>query len=605
MVGRMAGERITDGQMEWIAGVDSDVVRTIQSPFIPNGLKRNQLAWLENGTVRGGSIGQRPGFQPRVQGAPWSGIFQGGFMYQPDFNDAQIILAIGGRLWRVRVDTGYALTDLSGLYGLTMPSDQPQAFFSQAEMFLVWQCGDLTTKPIFYDFGIPSVRGETMRRSLGFVGVNDPTNEIPPAGPSDYFSQRLWYSLGRLFIAGDIALNQTSGTATYGYRDSVIHSTENPVATAGDAFIVPTTAGNIRALKHASNIDTNLGESPLFVFTRRTVYAASPPLTRADWTSATFDNMPIQKVALARGGTFAERSVVAVNQDLFYQSTPNGDIRSLSVAVRNFKQWGNIPISSNENRALVFNDRSLLHMSSGVEFDNRLLQTVLPVQTPVGVGFRGIIPLDFNLISSLEDRLPPAWEGIYSGMNVLQLLEADIGGVDRCFAVIWSDVSQQIEIWEITNDQRFENGEQRVRWRAETPAYTWNDPTKLKRLEALELWFDKILGTVDVKVFYRPDSWPCFIPYREFKICAARDCREDLDAPCVEDGYPKTQFCEGDRTMIMLPKPPTQCIPNNNRPSDIFYQCQFRIEMHGWTRIRGILAHALPVEKRPWENLIC
>lgn len=601
----MPGERITDGQFEWTAGVNSDVVKTIQSAFVPNGIKRNQLAWLENATVRGGGITQRTGNQPRVQGAPWSGIFQGGFMYQPDFNDAQIMLAIGGHLWRIRVDIGYVLTDLSAQYGLFMPPDQEQAFFTQAEMFLVWQSGDLTTNPIFYDFGVESVRPETMRRSLGFVGVNDPTNEIPSAGPMDYAAQRLWYAIGRSYIAGDIVGNQTSGTAAYDYRDSVIHVTENPIATGGDAFIVPTNAGNIKAIKHTSNLDTALGQSQIFVFTRRSIYACTAPVTRTDWTATTNDLQPLQRVVLQQGGTFAERSVVAVNSDLFFQAPPNGDIRSLAVALRYFQQWGNVPLSSNENRALVFNDRSLLHLASGVQFDNRLLQTALPVRTPVGAGFRGIIPLDFNLISTLETQLPPAWEGIQDGMTVLQLLEADIGGVDRCFAVIWSDINASIEVWEITNDSRFENGEQRVRWSVETPGFTWNDPTSLKRLDGLELWFDKILSTVEVGVEYRNDANPCWIPWRTFKICVARNCTEDLDAPCSSNGYPTQLFCEGDRTMVMLPKPPTQCSPTNHRPSDLLYQCQIRLKLHGWTRVRGVLVYAMPVEKRPYESLVC
>ncbi len=602
------GVRVTDGQLDWSQGVNSAVVTTIATQQVPNGIKRNQLPWLINGTVRGGAIGQRTGFQPVVQGAPWdgTGIFQGAYMYQPDFNDPQIMLAIGGTLWAIRPDSNFSIRNLSAAFGgLTMPPTEPQAFFSQAEMFLVWQCGDIVTKPIFYDYGIDAIRAESMRRSLGFVGIADPTNEIPPAGPSDFAQQRLWYSFGRTYCAGDISGNHASGTAPYDYRDSVIHVTESPVANAGDGFVVPTVAGNIRALKHTSNMDTALGESQLFVFTRQSVYANVAPVTRDDWSKATLNLMPLQKVVLNQGGTYSERSVVAVNSDLFFQSPPNGDIRSLTVALRYFHQWGNVPLSRNENRSLVFNDRSLLRYASGVQFDNRLLQTTLPVTTPVGAGFRGIIPLDFDLISSLEERLPPAWEGIYDGLTVLQLLEGDFGGVERCFAVVWADARSQIEIWEITMDQRFEDGENRVRWRAETPSYTWSDPTKLKQLETLELWFDKILSTVEVAVSYRPDSWPCWIPWKTFKICAARDCRENLELPCTDTGYPTVQFCEGDRTMVTLPKPPVQCIPNNRRPSDICYQCQFKIELHGWTRIRGIFAHALPVMKRPWENIVC
>jgi len=363
-------------------------------------------------------------------------------------------------------------------------------------------------------------------------------------------------------------------------------------------------AGNIRALKHTANLDSALGESQMFVFTRRAIYAMSAPITRVDWTAATNNLQPLQKVILTNGGTYSERSVVPVSGDLFFQSPPDGGIRSLTVALRYFNTWANTPVSTNVMRATSLNDRALLRYASGVFFDNRLLQTCLPVATPAGAGFRGILPLNFDLISTLEDRLPPAWEGIYDGLSVLQLLEADFGGVDRCFAVVWSDQRHAIEIWEVTKDQRFENGSNRVRWAIETPGYTWNSPDRLKRLEALELWFDKILGIVEVAVEYRPDAWPCWIPYRTFKICAAKNCTEDLDAPCESTGYPLPLFCEGDRTMLMLPKPPVQCIPNNSRPSDVFYQCQFRIKIHGWTRVRGIFAHALPTDKRPWENLV-
>src|SRR5204863_2333906 len=118
-------------------------------------------------------------------------------------------------------------------------------------------------------------------------------------------------------------------------------------------FQVPTVAGNIRAMKHTANIDSALGESQMFVFTRRSIYASTAPVTRADWIATTLDLQPLQKVVLTNGGTYSERSVVPVSGDLFFQSPPNGNIRSLTIALRYFHTWANIPISNNENRALV------------------------------------------------------------------------------------------------------------------------------------------------------------------------------------------------------------------------------------------------------------
>lgn len=601
--------RLTDGQMEWSGGVSSDVVRTKAGALIPNGVAPNQLAWGINITVRGGGIGQRPVLQPIVQGAPWSGIFQGGMLYTPDFDDPTLHLLIGGRWWKIRVDTDNSVHDLSAQFGQVMPANEPHAYFAQQEMFGVCQIGDFKTLPLFYDSGVTGVRPEILRRSNGLVapGVSNPNNEIPAAGPMDGFAQRLWYAFGRGYAAGDIEGNNFSGTAAYGYRDSVLKLTENPIAYGGDSFGVPTAAGNIRALAHASNLDTALGESNLFVMTRRAVYACSAPLTRDDWTAATRNQMPLQKVALRGGGTYGDRCVVPVNNDLFFLGPPDGGARSMQTAVRFYGSWGNVPLSNNINRLLAFNDRGLMKEATGVLFDNRVLLSQLPVQTPVGIGFRAIAPLDLDVISTFENRRPPAWEGVYDfggGPYILQMFQGDFGGRERAFAVVWSTMHSQIEVWEWRGDLRFENGENRVERFIEFPAYNFNNPWELKELETGEIWFDKILGTIDVIVEYRPDSFACWQPWWAFQKCAAKDCREDPDNPCPDTGYPTEPWCEQDAIPVTLPKPPfPKCIPGSFRPANLGFQFQVRLRIKGWARVRGLVLHALPRGKPPFYGI--
>src|SRR5437667_1242466 len=170
--------RLTDGQLDFSGGVNSFVPRTKKTAQIPNGVGPNQLHWGINVSMRGGGIGQRPVLQPLVQHVPWSGLYQGGMLYEPDVTDPILILLIGGRVYRIRVDTDNSVTDLSTKFGLTMPSDQPHGFFKQAEMFGVIQAGDYKTLPLFYDFGVEGVRPETLRRSHGVVstGVSSPAN---------------------------------------------------------------------------------------------------------------------------------------------------------------------------------------------------------------------------------------------------------------------------------------------------------------------------------------------------------------------------------------------------------------------------------------------
>lgn len=593
------GVRLVTGTLDFSGGINSGRVTTIASPAMPYGLKPNQSAWMTNATCRGGGVRSRTGFKPLVQGAKWSGLYQGGYVYEPDFANPYLILQIGGHIYQVRVDTDNSVHDLSAQFNLVQPPNEPQANMRQGEIFLVMQAGDLVTKPLFWD-------GTTLRRSNGFMGIGNPSNEIPPATVMDYYQGRLWYAISRTYIAGDI-VGGPSGTAPFDQKDSILKVTENPIATAGDGFTVPSQAGNIRCLIHPAELDTALGQGQLIISTAKTMYRLNVPVTRADWTAATNNNVPFQTVAQIRYGIVSERSAVVMNGDIFYQTREPG-IRSFIYATRYFKQWGNTPISLNENRVIQFNDRALLRFASGIEFDNRLLQTALPYQTPVGVAHKAILPLDFDLLSELVINDEPAWEGMLEGIKVLQLFEGDFGGLQRAFAVVVSDLNGSIEVWELTNADRFDkqvgNDGNRVTWFIETAAYTWGDSFRLKELETIELWIDKLLGTVEFQVYYRPDQWPCYIPWHAWKECTAKDCEEDLDSVSCPP-YPGQPFCESFKATMTLPKAPARCIDPSNRPSNIGYQFQFKIVVKGWCRIRGLVAYALPREKVPFEKIVC
>ncbi len=603
--------RIVDGQLDWSGGIDSGRIPTIISesgtalapkPVLgfSTGLKRNQLAWATNATVRGGGVRQRTGWKPLVQGTDWPGLFQGAYLYEPAFADPYIVCSIGGVIYRIRTDTDNSVENLSAAFGLFNPATEPISFFVQGEMFLVIQAGDLTTLPLFWD-------GAILRRSVGFLGIGNVGNEIPAAGPMDYYMGRIWYAFGREYAGGDIVGNQNSGTIAYNYADSILKNTENPLSLAGDAFIVPSNAGNIRALKHGANLNTALGQGSLYVFTRKSIYATDVPPTRTEWVNT---KEPLQKVAQIDFGASGDRGVVAVNGDLFYQS-PDG-IRSLTLAIRYFEQWGNVPISRPEQRVIQFNDRALLRFGSGINFDNRLWQTALPFQTPVGVAHKGVMPLDFDILGSMgtasEDRVDPAWEGMYEGLDYLQLLEGDYGGLQRAFGFVVSKITGNIDLWEMTTQDRWDsqvdNDGDRVTWFFETPAYTWGDAFQLKKLDGLELWFDKMLGTVNFMVEYRPDQSPCYLPWHVWKQCVAKDCKEDNEAISCPD-YPTQLYCEGYKATVTLPRPPSQCELNNARPTDEGYQFQIRVTIKGWCRLRGLRIYAQPRVTACYEQLIC
>jgi hypothetical protein len=606
-----------DGSFSFEAGVDSQAVTTLQSSLTPNGLPRNALAWLTNGTVRGGGITPRTGWQP-VGKVSASVLYQGGILYEPiDGSEPYFLFSLAGHIFQYRI-TANTVRDLTAQYPASgaNPPTVDQGFWVQAEEFAIWQPGDGKTLPLFWD-GEPA-GGFGLRRSKNITnpavapGTNG-VNEIPAATCMDYYMGRLWYAQGHTLSAGDI-VKGPSGTALYNKRDAVLQVTENPLCLTGDGFSIPDNGGNIRALFHNAQLNTSLGQGLLYVGTRKAVYSLQVPVTRNDWTGADANNAPQRNVVQRANGPVNDRSVVLVNGDVFYQSLEPG-IRSLFLAIRNDANWGNRLISRNISRAMRFNDRSLMRFSSGINFDNRLLQAILPTQLASGnVIHQALAALDFDIISNLSTEeagsVAPAWEGTQQGLWFLQLFTGDFGGVERAFAAVVSEVDQSIQVWELTTTSRTDNGDNRVTTVIEFPAYTGVSEFQKKRLRAAKIFVDKILGTVELTLNYRQDMDPVWKLWSRTSFCSARNTAETLANPITTAAvypypYPGTPFCENYCFPITFGEPPAPCSPSpcNQRPSNIAYQFQPQLIIKGWARVRGILLYTEPREEALYEDM--
>jgi len=594
---------MASGSFDFSQGVDSSKATTIASPLNPNGLSNSQLAWLMNGTVRDTGISQRNGWNLNgtiLKANPANPpLFQGKFLVTPtDGSQPFYLIAVSGQIYQMNVDTG-ATINLSTKFALSHPASQPYFYFVQAGTqfaFVVIQAGDNVTLPLLLTFTGGNCTG--FKRSAGIIGVGDPNNQIPAATAMVYYQGRIFYAQGATVSGGDIV----GGT----HQDaSVLYVTENPLATGGDGFALPGQSGNIRSLFYNAQLDASLGQGILYIGTRQTIYMLQVPISRASWIAAGNSNQPLLAPVQLTQGTVNDRTVVAVNSDNFYQ-TLLPSVASLGLQTRYFSQWGNTPISTNENRILQFVNRALQHFCSGCQFDNRLLQTTLPIQTPSGVVSTAIMPLDFNIISAFNKQLPPAWEGHYEGLQIFQLGSGDFGGLERCFATVLN-ATGDFELWELTADERFDEnafGETRVDWYFETPAYTWGKELELKELDGLELWVDKVFGTVQITLEYRPDASPCYVLWAVKQICVTHNCAEDVNNPVC---YPtQLNYREGYKFNIPFPKPSGKdCSPMGTRPANIGYQFQFRVTIKGWCRIRGIIPYALKTDRAPFADLDC
>jgi hypothetical protein len=278
--------------------------------------------------------------------------------------------------------------------------------------------------------------------------------------------------------------------------------------------------------------------------------------------------------------------------------------------VRYFGQWGNLPISSNINRLLQFNDQTLLKYGCGIYFNNRMIQTALPILTPQGAVHQALSSMDLEPISTFNAQSPPIWEGMYDGLDILQMFSGIFSGKERAFAVIVSRVDFSLQLWEITANDRFDNTDTRIQMQVEFPAFTWGNEFSLKEQISAEMWIDRLYGEVVFLLEYRPDGQSCWQKWHEWKVCSPRNsCESTGPNPCTGlqqvQCYPLTPYGESYRQTMTLPTPPRACSTASGRPSYINYQCQPRLTVTGFCRIRGLLLHALPKEKALYEGKVC
>ncbi len=693
-----------DGGGDFSGGINSIAVTTLSSERYPGGLKRNELAWIINGTCRDGGITVRAGWIRIAKIFGSEGLFQGKWIYRPVGAFPYEIWSVSGNILKVDLDTG-SVRNLSQEFNLYNNPTEPFAYYVQAEEFALIQSGDNVTLPLIWD-------GNILRRSNGITGnVGQPSqlvrhfdatafwkvpsvgatvtipiaalypgvlleqgvlryavgsfdigtftvtaftlvapftltirtdasnhigenfapstvvaggyqftltavpspvliNEIPAATTMVYYMSRLWYAQGRIFTAGDIVFGP-SGTAAYGFRDSVLKVTENPLAVGGDGFIVPSLDGEIRALQYGANIDAALGQGRLFIFTIKAVYALQVPTNRDDWIAAGANNEPLMTVVQLANGSVNDRSVTPANGDLFYQSLEPG-IRSLQQSVRYFQQWANVSISSNENRILQFNDRSLMRGASGIFFNNRILQSVLPRQTPQGVVHDQIVPFDTLPVSTFNQQRPSNWEGSYIGVPIFQMQVADFGGRERAFAAVLAS-DGALELWEMTFSNRYDYAEElsedarRIVMKIEFPAFTWSEvgwEEELKRLTGCDIWIDRMWGTVEFKLEYKPDGSNCSFLWHEWNECFPRDNKETVGS--LPTGY-AVAYGECFKRMTLM-KPPENCGPcGSKRPAYEGHQFQPILTIKGFCRVRGIWMWGQKIEQGqyPLQQTVC
>lgn len=396
------------------------------------------------------------------------------------------------------------------------------------------------------------------------------STQLPPGRQGAYVMGRNCFFLvdGKQFVIGDL-VGGSSGTQANNYRDAVLNITENLYLAGGGNFTVPGSLGSGQTMTFSQALDQALGQGSLMVFTDTAVFSAQLPTDRLTWQSVT---NPLLPAVLLNDGATGQYSTVSVNSDLVFRS-PFG-IRSLILARRDFDVWGNTPQSREVEPLISTDNPGLLQYESAIVFDNRHLLTVQPQQTPQGVIFTSVIPLNLDPLSSLQGKSPSVYDSLqWTGLNIFQLFTGKFNKVQRAFALTWNNNTSNCELWEIlpsANTAYLDDGIARVVWDFNSASLFREKDKVFKRLIDGELQIDNLEGTASIQVWFKPDQWPCWVPWIAFEICQTQPANGINPGfrPRLGLGEPSGQFCD----------------PDNNRPLRCFYTCQIRVVVTGKLR---------------------
>jgi hypothetical protein len=413
---------------------------------------------------------------------------------------------------------------------------------------------------------------------------------------------RNWYSLpdGRSFRATDI-VGGTSGSPAVANRDSVLRETENTYLDSGD-FIIPGNIGAITSMTFTAMLDVSLGQGALQVGTPSSFFSVNTPVDRSIWQS--LEN-PILTQSLIGFGPLAQNSTVLANSDTLFRS-PIG-LGSLILGRREFNTWGNTPISREVQRIINQDtDRALLAFGSAVVFTNRLLHTSKPTSGPNGVFHRGFIALNFEPISSLGGKAQSVYDGLWTGINTLQVVAGTFFGVPRCFLFSYNIQFDRLELYELLLDDaaKFDNNgieDVRITWTLET-ASLFKDVKGKGQFDSVQLqdgefYLSDIVGTVDFEIWYKPSFHPCWVLWHQGQVCAKErdtsDSADDLVKPA-------------NRVAIGIGKPSSDtCDPINNRPYCVGETFQFKFVFTGSCKFYGALFKASPSPVPYFTKVVC
>ncbi len=445
-------------------------------------------------------------------------IYQGGIMYQyVGFNQTLgqanevLVCSVGGRIWTIDRCSFVVQEITPGGRAGRNSRCHSIAYFVQAEQFLVIQDGE--SKPIIWDGGF------AFRARDG---------QVPVGTIMAYGQGRIWLVQGPRLLAGDLVGS---------YPNAVIGFTELSFLATNGIIYPSFTVGNMTGLEFIPQQDTNTGIGSLLVIGEKGIASVYAEKERSSWVTG------IARVTLINIGGVGHRALVGINGDVWFEAKDGW--RSYRHARGEVDKWYQLPMSQ---EVQIYTDASATNLKpydSAIFFDNRLLATTDPIWQNGRWSARGMIVLDFNVLAAFGEASKPAWEGLWTGVNIMQLVR----GKDSAwaFAIDPSGATALYELSTTANtpvDDTDLTGERRIECELVSGAFVFDSGNRATEVGAQaqkvlwggEKWIRDLAGRALIDTYYRRDGEECWQFWKEFDICA------DVDLCTRECAFPQPLY---------------------------------------------------------------
>lgn len=397
-----------------------------------------------------------------------------------------------------------------------------------------------------------------------------------------------------------------------GQDSDLLRFTETTFLNEGGSFAPTGKVGRVTGLVFLPVQDTSTGQGDLIAFCERGAVTFQVSAPRDQWKEL----QGFQRVLFDNIGSTSD-NILPVNGDLFFRSREGNGIRTYRNATAEASGYGQTPISAEIDPVLKQDTQWMLDGVSFANFDNRLLMTCLPKQfprraadaaqaetfaaEPVPVLYEGIAVLDFQSVSAGRGKSAAVFDGVWTGLRILKLVQGTFDGDPRCFAVCFhqDDTGRRVEIWEITKNDEFDTpveGRRRIKAGIVTKAFNFDDMMGLKKLIRCDLWFDDLGGGLEFpfecELAYRPDDYPNFTTWQTFQRAFETEHDFPYAAP-PDDTAPiePFNFERGYAPQVRFPTPPLTANIATSVPAYLGHDFTLRINWTGRAHLGRLMLH--------------